>query len=133
MDDPFYFFRVIVAATGTLISYLLGDWDTSLDVLMAFMVLDYLTGVIVAFINRSVNSEIGFKGLAKKLFILIILIAAVCLDRLLGNEGWVFRTLVCYFYIANEGISLLENIGNLGLPIPTKLKSALEQLNHDEE
>jgi len=133
MENALNLFKVAVAAMGTAVSYLLGDWDTALIVLIAFMALDYVTGVIVAYVNKAVNSEIGFKGLAKKLFILIILIAAVCLDRLLNNEGWVFRTLVCYFYIANEGISLLENAGNLGLPIPKKLKAALEQLNKDDE
>lgn len=133
MENVLNYFKMAVAAIGTVISYLLGDWDTALFVLIAFMVLDYITGVIVAYVNKTVDSEIGFKGLAKKLFIIIILIAAVCLDRLLNNDGWVFRTLVCYFYIANEGISLLENAGNLGLPVPNKLKEALEQLNKDEE
>lgn len=133
MENVLNLFKMAVAAVGTMVSYLLGDWDTALFVLIAFMVLDYITGVIVAYVNKTVDSEIGFKGLAKKLFIIIILIAAVCLDRLLNNDGWVFRTLVCYFYIANEGISLLENAGNLGLPVPNKLKEALEQLNKDEE
>lgn len=133
MENVLNLFKMAVAAVGTMVSYLLGDWDTALFVLIAFMVLDYVTGVIVAYVNKTVDSEIGFKGLAKKLFIIIILIAAVCLDRLLNNDGWVFRTLVCYFYIANEGISLLENAGNLGLPVPNKLKEALEQLNKDEE
>lgn len=133
MENALNIFKVSVAGIGTFLSYLLGDWDTAIIVLIAFMTLDYITGVIVAFLNKEVNSEIGFKGLAKKFLIIIILIAAVCLDRLLNNEGWVFRTLVCYFYIANEGISLLENAGNLGLPIPSKLKKALEQLNNDGE
>ena len=133
MENALNLFKVSVAGIGTFFSYLLGDWDTAIIALIVFMTLDYITGVVVAYINKTLNSEIGFKGLAKKFLIIIILIAAVCLDRLLNNEGWVFRTLVCYFYIANEGISLLENAGNLGLPIPSKLKKALEQLNNDGE
>ena len=98
------------------------------------MILDYITGVIYAYVIKTLNSEIGFKGLIKKCMILAVLVVGVALDRMLGNDGtWVFRTLVCYFYIANEGISLLENISNLGVPIPNKIKNALEQLNNDEE
>lgn len=78
------------------------------------------------------DSEVGFKGLVKKFMILVILIVAVMLDRLMNTGTWVFRTLVCYFYIANEGISLLENVSNLGVKIPDKLKDALVQLNKDE-
>ena len=74
----------------------------------------------------------GLKGLSKKFLIILILIGAVELDRLMSNGTWVFRTLVCYFYIANEGISLLENAGNLGLPVPEKLKAALAQLKDKE-
>ena len=65
--------------------------------------------------------------------ILVVLIIGVMLDRILGTGTWVFRTLVCYFYIANEGISLLENVGNIGIPIPNKIRNALEQLNKDDE
>ena len=75
---------------------------------------------------------LGLKGLSKKFLIILILIGAVALDRLMSNGIWVFRTLVCYFYIANEGISLLENAGNLGLPVPEKLKAALAQLKDKE-
>lgn len=133
MEKVLNVFKVIVAAVGTGATYLLGDWDTALVVLLIFIVLDYVTGVLVAFINKQLNSQIGFKGLAKKALIIVILIMAVCLDRLLGNEGWVIRTLVCYFYIANEGISLVENAGNLGLPIPQKLKDIFEQLKEGNQ
>lgn len=95
------------------------------------MVLDYITGVVYAYVNKNINSEIGFKGLLKKCLVLVVLIVAVMLDRLLNTGDWVFRTLVCYFYIANEGISLLENISKLGVPIPAKIKDALEQLNKE--
>lgn len=133
MEKILNLFKIFVSAIGTGITYLIGDWDTALIVLAIFVVFDYITGVLVAWINNSLNSEVGFKGLAKKALILIVLVVAVCLDRLLGNTGWVFRTLVCYFYIANEGISILENAGNLGLPIPTRLRNALEQLENKND
>lgn len=127
-------FNSLVALIATFFTYLFGGWDLALKILITFMILDYVTGVIYAYVNKTLNSEIGFKGLIKKCMILAVLIVGVALDRMLGNDGtWVFRTLVCYFYIANEGISLLENISNLGVPIPNKIKNALEQLNNDEE
>ncbi len=126
-------FNSIVAIVATFLTYIFGGWDAALSILIIFMVLDYLTGVIYAYTVKSLNSEVGFKGLIKKCMILVVLIIGVMLDRMLGNGTWVFRTLVCYFYIANEGVSLLENISNLGVPIPNKIRNALEQLNKDEE
>lgn len=126
-------FDSIVAIMATFFTWIFGTWDIAIAILIIFMVLDYLTGVIVAYQNKTLNSEVGFKGLIKKCMILVILIVAVMLDRLLNTGAWVFRTLVCYFYIANEGISLLENVSNLGVKIPEKLKDALEQLNKEDE
>ncbi len=126
-------FNGIVALVATFFTYLFGSWDLALQVLIVFMALDYGTGVLYAFLNNQLNSEVGFKGLVKKLMILVVLIIGVMLDRILGTGTWVFRTLVCYFYIANEGISLLENVGNIGIPIPNKIRNALEQLNKDDE
>ena len=97
------------------------------------MVLDYATGMMWAYIQKTLNSQIGFRGLIKKCMILVVLIIAVLLDRMINSGTAVFRTLVCYFYIANEGISLLENVSHLGLPIPDKLKNALQQLNEVEK
>lgn len=127
-------FNTAVAILATFFTYLFGGWDLALKILITFMVLDYVTGVIYAYVIKTLNGEVGFRGLIKKCMILAVLIVGVELDRMLGNGGtWVFRTLVAYFYIANEGISLLENISNLGVPIPNKIKTALEQLNNDED
>lgn len=125
-------FNSTVAVVATFFTYLFGGWDVAIGILIVFMCLDYATGVIVAYQNNLLNSEVGFKGLVKKFMILVILIVAVMLDRLMNTGTWVFRTLVCYFYIANEGISLLENVSNLGVKIPDKLKDALVQLKKDE-
>ena len=126
-------FNSIVAVIATFFTYLFGGWDIALIVLVAFMVLDYATGMLWAYIQKTLNSQIGFRGLIKKCMILVVLIIAVLLDRMINSGTAVFRTLVCYFYIANEGISLLENVSHLGLPIPDKLKNALQQLNEVEK
>lgn len=125
-------FNTLVAIIATFFTYLFGSWDLALQVLIVFMILDYVTGVLYAFISNQLNSEVGFKGLVKKLMILVVLIIGVMLDRILGVNGWPFRTLAAYFYIANEGISLLENVANIGIPIPNKMRQALEQLNKDD-
>lgn len=127
------YFNVIVAILATFFTYIFGVWDLAMQVLIVFMTLDYGTGVLYAYLIGQLSSEVGFKGLVKKCMILVVVIIGVMLDRMLGNGTWMFRTLVCYFYIANEGISLLENVGNIGIPIPNKIRNALEQLNKDDE
>ena len=133
MDNLLNYSKGVVAIVGTALTWLFGAWDTALMVLVCFMVLDYCTGVIRAFINKEVSSDIGLKGIARKAVILIVLIVAVLLDRLLNTGTWVFRTVVCYFYIANEGISLLENCAGLGLPVPESIQNALVQLKDGEK
>lgn len=121
-------FKTIIAGAATGFTWAFGAWDTALVVLIGLMVLDYATGLIKAYINKEISSDVGLRGIARKSLIFIVLIVAVMLDRLINTGTWVFRTLVCYFYIANEGISLLENCAQLGLPIPDALKNALVQL-----
>ena len=133
MEKILNYIKVIVMALGTWITWLLGSWDKALVVLIVFMVLDYGTGLLRAWINKEVSSDVGLMGIARKGLIFVVLIVAVMLDRLLNTGTWVFRTLVCYFYIANEGISLLENCAGLGLPIPEKIKDALAQLKDGEK
>jgi toxin secretion/phage lysis holin len=126
-------FNTIVAISGTVITYIFGGWDTALIVLVVMMALDYVTGLTAAAINKELNSNIGFKGLLRKALIAAVLIVAVLLDRLLNEGTWVFRTLVCYFYIANEGLSILENVGKCGVDLPDKLVNSLEQLKKGED
>ncbi|WLF70903.1 phage holin family protein [Clostridium septicum] len=133
MENLFKYFNLVVAALGTGFTWLFGTWDIALISLIAFMILDYVTGVLRAYVNKDVSSSVGLKGIARKAVIFIVLIVSVILDRLLNTGTWVFRTLICYFYIANEGISLLENCAGLGLPIPEKLKDALVQLKDGEK
>lgn len=125
-------FNTTIAIAGTVFTYLLGAWDKGLIILVSFMAIDYLTGLISASIQGRINSQIGFKGILRKATIILVLIVAVLLDRLLNDGTWVFRTLVCYFYIGNEGISILENVGKCGVPLPPKLINILEQLKKKE-
>ncbi len=125
-------FNTIVAVSGTVLTYIFGGWDTVLMVLVGMMALDYVTGLTAAAINKELNSNIGFKGLLRKGLIAAVLILAVLLDRLLNEGTWVFRTLVCYFYIANEGLSILENVGKCGVDLPDKLVGSLEQLKNNK-
>ena len=133
MENLFDYIKLLVITLGTGLTWLLGVWDIPLVVLVVFMVLDQLTGVIRGYVNKELSSDVGLKGIARKCVILIILIVAVMLDRLLNTGSWMFRTMVAYFYIANEGISLLENCASLGAPIPEKLKHALIQLKEGKK
>ncbi len=133
MEKLFDYIKLFIIALGTGFTWLFGVWDIPLIVLVVFMALDQLTGVIRGYVNKELSSDVGLKGIARKCVILIILIVAVMLDRLLNTGSWMFRTMVAYFYIANEGISLLENCASLGAPIPEKLKNALIQLKEGKK
>ncbi|EJE7236617.1 phage holin family protein [Clostridium sporogenes] len=117
----------IGAGAGSIIAWCFGEFEIGLKILITCMALDYLMGMFCGKKEKNLSSEIGFNGLKKKFTILIILMLAVMVDRLLG-QGWVFRTLVIYFYIGIEGLSILENAVRLNAPVPDALKDALVQL-----
>ncbi len=119
--------NAMVSISGTVFVWLFGAWDLALAILVTAMVLDYVTGVTRGFIQGSLSSEYGFKGLAKKVMILYVVILAVLIDRLIG-EGWMFRTLACFWYAANEGISIAENVAAIGVPVPNWLLERLIQI-----
>ena len=125
--------KYIFSGVATFITYLIGGWDYSIIALLIMMSIDYLSGVFVAIANKQVSSEIGFKGIAKKCLILCMVAIGVIVDNLLKTEFELCRMLVIYFYIANEGISILENASNLGLPVPQKLKDALIQIQNKKK
>lgn len=128
-----YNFDIVCAFTGGVLTYLFGGLDIFIKVLCAFMIIDYITGVTASFIDNQWNSETGFKGTLKKCTILIMVIMAVFIDRLLNIDSFIIRNAVTSFIIANEGISILENMGRIGIPIPIRLKQALEQLKKEGE
>lgn len=114
------------------VAYFLGGWDFALQTLLLVMALDYITGICKAIKQKKLNSKTGFAGILKKFGYLIIVALAVVIDHLAGDTGAV-RTLVIYFFVANDGLSILENWGAMGLPLPKKLFELLEQLKdkHD--
>ena len=122
---------VIGAVAGTVLTWLLGEWEVGLQILITCMTLDYILGIVTGYKNDELDSRKGFNGLKKKFTVLIVLILAVLLDRLTSQE-WFFRTAVIYFYVAMEGLSILENAAKLGVPIPNKLKKALIQLQDED-
>lgn len=122
--------QLIFSAVGGWLGYFLGGCDGLLYALIAFVVIDYLTGVMCAIINRELSSAVGFKWIFRKVLIFLLVGIANIIDVQVIGTGAVLRTAVIFFYISNEGVSLLENAGHLGLPIPEKIKTVLEQL-HD--
>lgn len=122
--------QMAVAAIGGWLGYFLGGMDGLLIALVVFMVLDYITGVMCAIVDKNLSSEIGFKGIVKKCVILMLLGVAHIVDLHVVGTGSALRSAVICFYLSNEGLSLLENAGHLGLPIPDKLKDILSQLHN---
>ena len=122
--------QFVIAAIGGWLGYFLGGCDGLLYALVAFVVIDYITGVMCAVVDKKLSSEVGFRGICKKVLIFLMVGIANILDVHVIETGSVLRTAAIFFYISNEGVSLLENAGHLGLPIPQKMKDVLEQL-HD--
>lgn len=122
--------QFVFAGIGGWLGYFLGGCDGLLYALLAFVVIDYITGVMCAIADKNLSSEVGFKGICRKVLIFLLVGVANVLDVQVIGTGSVLRTAAIFFYISNEGVSLLENAGHLGLPIPKKLKDILAQL-HD--
>ena len=122
--------QITFAAVGGWLGYFLGGCDGLLIALVVFAVTDYITGVMCAIADKKLSSEIGFKGICRKVIIFMLVGIAHVLDVNVIATGSVLRTAVIFFYLSNEGVSLLENAAHLGLPVPEKLKDVLEQL-HD--
>ena len=125
--------QFVFAGIGGWLGWFLGGYDGLLYALLAFVVVDYITGVMCAISDHTLSSEVGFKGICRKVLIFLLVGIANILDVQVIGTGSVLRTAVVFFYISNEGISLLENAGHLGLPIPEKMKSVLEQLHDRSE
>lgn len=122
--------QIVFTMIGGWLGYFLGGCDGLLIALVMFVVMDYISGVMCAIADKTLSSEVGFKGICRKVLIFVLVGIANILDVQVIGTGSVLRTAMIFFYISNEGISLLENAGYLGLPIPEKIKTVLEQL-HD--
>ena len=125
--------QIAFSAIGGFIGWLLGGFDGFLYALIAFTVIDYITGVMCAISDKRLSSEVGFKGICRKVLIFVLVGIGNLVDVYVLGEAGVLRTAVIFFYLSNEGVSLLENSAHLGLPIPQKLKSVLEQLHNRNE
>ena len=125
--------QFIFTAAGGWLGYFLGGCDGLLLALVLFAVADYITGVMCAVADKKLSSEVGFKGICRKVIIFMLVGVAHVIDVNVIATGSVLRTAVIFFYLSNEGVSLLENAGHLGLPIPEKLKIVLEQLHDRSE
>ncbi len=122
--------QLVFTGIGGWLGYFLGGWDGLLYALIAFVAIDYVTGVMCAISNHTLSSEVGFKGICRKVLIFLLVGIGSILDAHVIGSGSVLRTAVIFFYISNEGVSILENAARLGLPVPEKIRVVLEQL-HD--
>lgn len=130
MKDFWNVIQLIFSALGGWLGYFLGGCDGLLYTLLAFTAMDYITGIMCAVNDHTLSSEVGFRGICRKVLIFMLVGIANILDADVVGTGNVLRTAVIFFYISNEGVSLLENAAHLGLPVPEKIKMVLEQL-HD--
>jgi toxin secretion/phage lysis holin len=118
----------VIAALGTFCTALLGGWDIALRLLVYLMIADYVTGLLAAMRNKNVNSEIMFWGGIRKGVILLVVFLAVQLDQFVGGQNPLFRTMTLYFYVGREGLSVVENLGIIGVPLPPAITKFLEQV-----
>lgn len=125
--------QIIITAFGGVIGGFLGGIDGFMYTLIAFVVIDYVTGIMCAIVEKNLDSEVGARGIFKKVLIFLLVGIANLIDVNVIGQGAILRTAVIFFYLSNEGVSILENAGRLGLPIPSKLKAVLAQLRDDAE
>ena len=130
MKEFWNMIQLMFTAVGGWLGWFLGGCDGLLYALIAFVAIDYITGVMCAINDHSLSSEVGFRGICRKVLIFLLVGIANILDVNVIGTGSVLRTAVIFFYISNEGVSLMENAAHLGLPVPEKIKVVLEQL-HD--
>lgn len=126
-------FKNIMAGVCTILSFLFGDMEGLMIALIALIILDYISGVIAAAVEKRLSSEVGAKGIAKKIFMLLIVALANIVDINVIGDGHVLKTVTVVFYICNECISLIENAGRIGVPVPKKLLDVLEQLRDKDK
>ena len=133
MKEFWTIIQTIFFAIGAWLGFFLGDYDGLLYALVIFVAIDYITGVMCAVADKKLSSAVGFKGICRKVLIFLLVGLAHILDVQVLNETGILRTAVIFFFLSNDGLSILENAAHLGLPIPAKLKAVLEQLHHRSE
>lgn len=133
MKDVWNMIQFTLTLIGGWIGWFLGGMDGLIYALIAFVAIDYLTGVMCAIDDCTLSSEVGFRGICRKMLIFCLVAIGHIIDSTVIQSGSTLRTAVIFFYLSNEGISILENAGHLGLPIPKKLKAILEQLDEEDD
>ena len=132
MDNMVDVLRIAAAGIGGIATYIWGPWDALIIALVAMVAIDYITGIIKAAVQGKLSSLVGFKGLLKKVAIFLLVAVGVMVDKIRPATNEAVRSAVIFFYIANEGLSILENAGELGLPLPAALKKSLEKMKDKE-
>ena len=117
---------------GTWLTFLIGSWHVSLTILLVFMAIDFITGIIKGAYTGKLRSSVGYKGILRKGTIMLVIVFANMLDLLTGTGLPVFRTMIVFFYIGNEGLSIIENLGAIGVPVPAAITKYIEQLSKEE-
>ena len=133
MSEMWKTLQAVLAMLGGFLGYFVGGFDSLIKVLLTMIIIDYITGVMCAIAEKKLSSEVGFKGICKKILIIILVGVANALDVYIIGVGSMLRTAVIFFYTSNEGVSIVENAANLGLPVPQKIKDALKQLHDKSE
>lgn len=130
MEAP-YFVKYLIASIGAFLSWILGGWDMALQILVIFVIMDYATGLTAAWREKKIDSNVGLFGIAKKVLLFVPVAVGYWLDQFTGQE--ILRNIAIFFYMANEGISILENLGRCGVAVPPVLLEALQQLKKKGE
>lgn len=133
MRDFWRLVQIAISMIGGYLGMFIGGFDGPIFTLVVFVVIDYVTGVLCGLFDKKLSSEVGFKGICRKVIIFLLVGVAHMIDKYVIGSGEVLRTATIFFYLSNEGISILENSAHLGLPIPEKLKRALEQIHERTE
>ena len=133
MIETWHNIQIVIAAIGAVVGGFIGGVDGFMYTLIAFVIIDYVTGIMCAIVEKNLDSEVGARGIFKKVLIFLLVGIANMIDVNVIGQDAILRTAVIFFYLSNEGVSILENAGRLGLPIPKKLKAVLAQLREEDE
>ena len=121
------FYKTTTAGVGAIVGYIFGEWSVLLQILLAFVIIDYISGLLASGVEGKLSSKVGFKGIAKKLMIFVMVAVGHLIDKALG-DGSMIQNAVVFFYLGNELLSILENAGRTGLPVPEQIKNAVDVL-----
>lgn len=121
------FYKTVTTAVGAIVGYIFGEWSVLLQILLAFVIIDYVSGLLASGVEGKLSSKVGFKGIAKKIMIFVLVAVGHLTDRAIG-DGSMVQNAIIFFYLGNELLSILENAGRTGLPIPEQVKNAVDVL-----